>query len=152
MNLSSLKIGDLIVRKKGIFSTHFMVYIGMQKGVHMVAENQTGVGVRYTSLEQALAGNAIERFEKFGGTEAQRNMVIPRIESLLGKTYDLVVFNCEHFARWIANNKVESKQVKLASTAAIIGGAAMLGHNNNNMKAFGVLTIITGIIAHASQR
>ena len=72
MNISTLKIGDLIVRQKGPFSTYFMVYVGIHSGVQMVAENQSGVGVRFTSLANSLAGNVIKRFEKFGGTDAQR--------------------------------------------------------------------------------
>lgn len=152
MNISNLKIGDLIVRQKGPLSTHFMVYVGMDNGVQMVAENQSGVGVRFTSLANALAGNVIKRFEKFGGTDAQRSLVIPRIKNLLGENYNLVVFNCEHFARWIANGKIESKQVKIASNVAIVGGAAMLASNNGAMKVLGVISIISGIIGHASQR
>jgi hypothetical protein len=115
MNISTLKTGDLIVRQKGPFSTHFLVYIGWYDGTELVAENQVGAGVRYTSLTEALAGNYVKRLEQFGGTEQQRNLVIPKINSLIGKGYDLVAFNCEHFARWIANGKPESKQVKVAS-------------------------------------
>jgi len=61
MNISNLKIGDLIVRQKGPFSTHFMVYVGIQNGIPMVAENQNDVGVRFNSLKNALAGNVIKR-------------------------------------------------------------------------------------------
>ncbi len=152
MNISTLKIGDLIVRQKGPFSTHFMVYIGMQNGVQMVAENQSGLGVRFTSLANALAGNVIKRFEKFGGTESQRSWVIPKIQNLLGKNYDLVVFNCEHFARWVSTGKVESKQVKVASNLAILGGVTMLASNSSALKTLGVFSIISGIICYASQR
>src|SRR5688572_609041 len=101
MNLNTLRTGDLIVRQKGPFSTHFLVYIGIQNGVHVVAENQTGVGVRFTTLKEALAGNVIKRFEPFGGTETQRKLVVIKVNEILGKAYDLIVFNCEHFARWI---------------------------------------------------
>lgn len=152
MNSNALKIGDLIVRKKGPFSTHFMVYVGMQHGVQMVAENQSGVGVRFTSLANALAGNAIMRFEKFGGTEAQRNLVIPRIKQLLGKSYDLVVFNCEHFARWIATGNIESKQVKIGSNVALIAGATMLASKNGTMQTIGALSVFAGIVGHLTQR
>jgi hypothetical protein len=152
MNISTLKIGDLIVRQKGPFSTHFMVYVGIHNGVQMVAENQSGIGVRFTSLANALAGNVIKRFEKFGGTDSQRSLVIPKIKNLLGRSYDLVVFNCEHFARWIATGKIESKQVKVASNVAILSGAAMLASNNSAVKTLGIFSIISGIIGHASQR
>jgi hypothetical protein len=152
MTISTLKIGDLIVRQKGLFSTHFMVYVGIHNGVRMVAENQSGIGVRFTSLANALAGNVIKRFEKFGGTDSQRNLVIPKIKNLLGTSYDLVVFNCEHFARWISTGKIESKQVKLASNIAIVSGATMLASNNKAVKTLGVVSIVSGIIGRISQR
>lgn len=151
MNLNTIKLGDLIVRQKGPFSTHYMVYIGWQNGIQIVAENQIGIGVRYVSLKEALAGNSIKRFEKFGGSEAQRQSVISRINTMLGKAYDLVVFNCEHFARWAATGKIESKQVKTVSTLFITAGAALLAHKSDAVKALGIVGIIAGAIGHASQ-
>lgn len=151
MNLNTLETGDLIVRQKGPLSTHYIVYIGWQNGIQVVAENQIGIGVRYTSLKEALAGNPIKRFEKFGGTEAQRQTVISRINTLLGKAYDLVVFNCEHFARWVATGKIESKQVRTASTMAITAGAAMLAHKSDAVKVIGGLSIFAGLMGHLSQ-
>lgn len=151
MNLNTIKIGDLIVRQKGPFSTHYMVYIGWHNGIQLVAENQMGVGARYISLKEALAGNSIKRFEKFGGTEAQRQTVISRINAMLGKAYDLVVFNCEHFARWIANGKIESKQVRTASTVAIVAGTAMLAHKSNAVKVIGGISIFAGLLGNLSQ-
>lgn len=151
MNINNLQTGDLIVRQKGPLSTHFIVWIGVQNGIKVVAENQTGVGVRFTSLEEALAGNSIRRLEKFGGNENQRQEVISRIKKLLGKPYDLIVFNCEHFARWVATGKIESKQVKTVSTIAITAGLSLLGSKNNTLRTVGIISIIAGAIGHISQ-
>ncbi len=151
MDINTLKTGDLIVRQKGPFSTHYIVWIGWQNGIQLVAENQRGIGVRYTSLQEALAGNSIKRFEKFGGTEVQRQLVVPKIKNLLGKSYDLMVFNCEHFARWIATGKIESKQVRTASTIAITAGLSLLASKNDAVKVVGVLGIIAGFVGHVSQ-
>lgn len=151
MNINTLKLGDLIVRAKGPFSTHFMVYLGVKNGYHMVAENQNGYGVRIVDIATALAGNSIKRLEPFGGTEVQRSLVIPKINQLIGRGYDLIAFNCEHFARWIATGKLESKQVKTASTVAIISGAALLTSQNPAIKVLGGVSIIAGIFGHASQ-
>ena len=151
MDINTLKTGDLIVRQKGPFSTHYIVWIGWQNGIQLVAENQRGLGVRYTSLQEALAGNSIKRFEKFGGTEVQRQLVVPKIKNLLGKSYDLMVFNCEHFARWIATGKIESKQVRTASTIAITAGLSLLASKNDAVKVVGVLGIIAGFVGHISQ-
>jgi hypothetical protein len=82
MNGSTLRIGDIIVREKGIFSTHYIIYLGK----NLVAENQINTGVRITSLTNALRGNAIKRIEKFSGTDTQRRFVYPRIKRVLGKS------------------------------------------------------------------
>lgn len=147
MSIYNLKIGDLIVRQKGPFSTHFMVYVGIQNGIPMVAENQNDVGVRFNSLKNALAGNVIKRFEKFGGTEAQRSLVIPRIKNLLGKSYDLIIFNCEHFARYIASGNAESKQVdNIAKIAIGSGSLLLLASSNNAFKTIGAFLLLIGLL------
>lgn len=151
MNINTLKTGDLIVRQKGPFSTHYIVWIGWQNGVQVVAENQNGIGVRYTTLKEAMAGNSVKRLEKFGGTESQRQLVVSKINSLVGKPYDLIVFNCEHFARWVATGKIESKQVRTVSNLAFFGGAAMLASKNKAIRTLGVISMVAGIAGHASQ-
>jgi len=109
MNINTLRTGDLIVRQKGPLSTHYIVYIGWQNGVQIVAENQINAGVRYTTLKEALAGNFITRFEKFGGSEKQRQLVISKINNLLKKPYDLIVFNCKWYGRsWRFSNAFKS--------------------------------------------
>jgi hypothetical protein len=151
MNLNTLRTGDLIVRQKGPFSTHYNVWIGWRNGVQLVAENDNGNGVRYTSLQEALNGKPIMRFEKFGGTEDQRRLVMPAIDKMLGKAYDLIVFNCEHFARWISNGRIESKQVVIASNLALAAGAALCASSNKTLRTIGVVILIIGAIGHLSQ-
>ncbi len=151
MNINTLRTGDLIVRQKGPFSTHYVVYIGLHNGAKMVAENQSGHGVRYTKLDDALDGNPIKRFERFGGQESERALVVPRINKLLGTDYNLIAFNCEHFARWIANGKPESKQVKVASNIAIVGGTTMLASKNKTVQTIGAFSIVAGLIGRISQ-
>jgi hypothetical protein len=150
-NLNTLKIGDLIIRVKGPLSTHYLVYVGIYNNVQTVAENQSGVGVRFISLFEALGGNQIKRIEPFGGTEQERYLVIPRIGELIGKPYDPIVFNCEHFARWITQGKLESKQVKTASNMTILGGIAMLFSKNRVVANIGLGMTILGVIGHISQ-
>ena len=152
MNLNTLKMGDLIVREKGPFTTHYIVWIGWQKGVAVVAENHNGHGVRYTSLEQALAGMPIKRFEKFGGSELQRRLVISQINKLLGKSYDLIVFNCEHFARWISTGQFVSNQVKVAFNILLVVGAIMLTSKDSNVRWIGLVLLAIGGLVRFSQR
>ena len=151
MNLSHLKTGDLIVRAKGIFSTHYMVYIENREGTIIVAENQNGFGVRYVTLAEALKGNAIVRFEKFGGGDFERTTVVSKINTILGKSYDLVAFNCEHFARMISYGKPKSKQVETTSHIAILSGLGMMSSKNETVQTLGFLSLAIGIIGKIAQ-
>lgn len=151
MNLSELKTGDLIVRAKGIFSTHYMVYIENRRGTIIVAENQNGFGVRYVTLAAALNGNSIVRFEKFGGTDDERATVVGRINSILGKSYDLIAFNCEHFARLIAHGKPKSKQIETSSSIAIVAGLGMMNSKNRQVQSLGFASLVLGMIGKITQ-
>jgi hypothetical protein len=53
---------------------------------------------------------------------------VRRAEAQLSKhkgDYDLVFFNCEHFARWCKYGELESRQVRNAVKGVIIGTAAI---------------------------
>lgn len=137
MSFTNLNIGDIIVRQKGIWSTHYMVYVGVQNGIRTVAENQDKFGVRFISLEQALKNKSVLQIEKFNGTEQERLMVIPKAMQLLGKAYDLVSFNYEHFARLITQGKIKSRQVDLVSSLALLVGVSFsLGSLTSKKNSF----------------
>lgn len=146
MNVNSLRTGDLIVRKKGPLSTHYIVWIGIRNGEQIVAENQVGQGVRFTTLEKALNSKPILRFEKFGGTEAQRSQVVLLINKMIGKKYNLAVFNCEHFARLISSGKAESKQVQVVSWLMIIAGTYLISRRSKPLQTVGGFLLVLGII------
>jgi hypothetical protein len=155
-NIHSTRVGDMIVRSKGVFSTHYMVYLGVQNGEHMVAENQLGFGVRIISLSEATKNNTINRIEPFKGAEHERGFVWQRVNQLLGQAYDLIAFNCEHFARLVAEGKVESKQVKNASNIALASGLGLLtvaaSKNNKGLMWLSGLMALAGAIGHFAQR
>lgn len=154
--LNNIKIGDMIVRKKGIITTHYMIYLGIRNGLHMVAENQLGYGVRIVSLIEGLNGNSILRIEPFKGQEYHRMYVWSYVETLLGKAYNLISFNCEHFARLIADGKVNSKQVEVGSKIALTGGLTLVtigaAKSNKILMWVGILTTLGGFIGQSAQR
>lgn len=119
-----LRTGDRIVTDKGPLSRHHSIFVQIPGRVPQVAENQAGKGVQYTTLEEFLArvGNSKIRIEKFNGTKADRENVIPRIDALIGTPYNLVNFNCEHFANLIQNGAAVSKQV-----GAVVLGVVAIG-------------------------
>ncbi len=111
------QIGDRLVRRKGILE-HHGIYIGYYNGQHIVAENNPPHGVRYVTYEGFLDGNNLVRVNRFTGTELQRKQIIPFIESKIGTQYNLMNYNCEHFASEIQNGKPASEQVQ---QVALIG-------------------------------
>ena len=110
--IQNLKIGDVLIRTKGIFK-HFGIFIGLWNGQYIVAENNPKSGVKYITLNQFLSGKPLQGIEYFKGTESERQQIIPYINSIIGRNYDLVNYNCEHFANEVQTGKAHSKQVKI---------------------------------------
>lgn len=127
VNQYGLQLGDRLVREKGVFSKHHGIFVGIHNGIPLVAENQSGQGVQYISLYQFLLGNTsnLTRIERFGGSEEARKNIIPRINKLIGTHYDLINFNCEHFAELIQHGRPISRQVN--TTLFGLGLLAILG-------------------------
>jgi hypothetical protein len=127
VSINQLNVGDRLVREKGPFSKHHGIYVGIHNSIPLVAENQIGMGVQYVSLSQFLLFNPnnLTRIERFAGTEYARALIISRINQLRGTNYDLINFNCEHFAEFIQTGNSESKQVKNAFAG--LGVLAFIG-------------------------
>ena len=118
-----LKPGDRIIEP--LFQTgltkHHVVFLGIdQNGVEWMAENQKFKGVRIITAQAYFAETRkIDRIERFGGTNAERKQVVQRALRLAGKPYDLINYNCEHFANEVLTGRVESKQVEKAFIAVL---------------------------------
>lgn len=122
VNKYGLLIGDRLVRNKFIFSKHHGIFVGWHNNNYWVAENQNGKGVQYVTLSEFLINNpnSIDRVERFKGNEYQRNNIINRINKLIGTEYDLINFNCEHFAEYVQNGASKSYQVGNALVAVCV--------------------------------
>ncbi|MBL7683658.1 MAG: lecithin retinol acyltransferase family protein [Flavipsychrobacter sp.] len=118
-----LKVGDKLVREKGILSKHHGIYVGIHNGQPLVAENQVGHGVHYITLSNFLKHDYrnITRIEKFPRSDYHRQQVVSHINSYVGTPYDVLTFNCEHFANLIQYGRAESKQAITALAATLIG-------------------------------
>ncbi len=120
-----LKPGDKLV--EAIFATrltkHFSVYLGrLSDGQEWIAENHhSTAGVRLITFKDYQKSRRIVRIDRFNGTEHQRREAILRALQLAGKPYDLLQYNCEHFATEVTTGLPTSKQVRY-----VIGGLAVL--------------------------
>lgn len=111
-----LKPGDRIVAPKSLAGLvqHHAVYLGSNyAGQNLIGENVYGKHVRVLTAEQFfLANPKVTRIERFSGTNYDRQVAVKRALKLLGQPYDLINFNCEHFANFVQHGKSESNQSK----------------------------------------
>jgi hypothetical protein len=120
-----LEIGDCILLP--LFETgltkHFAIYLGRDEyGREIIIQNLAGVGVHLLNARDFFSkASCIARIEKFYGNIHQQNQLIRRSEVLLGMPYNLVTYNCEHFANEVRYGKKESHQVAVTILALTLG-------------------------------
>lgn len=97
------------------FSKHHAIYLGINSlGIELVAENHKVKGVQIiTASEYFSSVKRIDRIEKFDGNYIDRKAAVQRALELAGKRYDLINYNCEHFANEVLTGKAKSKQVEI---------------------------------------
>jgi len=115
--IHNLETGDKIVEP--LFSTgltkHYAIYLGIDRnGIEWIAENHKFKNVQIIRADQYFSSAKIERIDKFVGSVSDRKKVISRAVALTGKHYDLITYNCEHFASEITTGYVQSFQIKNA--------------------------------------
>ena len=118
-----LKPGDVVIVPKSDLKIirHYVVYEGVNYlGQECYLENQRFYGVR------RITGDTFEwenkqyfNIRRFQGNDYQRNFAIQRAASLIGHRYDLLTFNCEHYANYVQYNRGYSNQ-SVSSVAATV--------------------------------
>ena len=121
----NLKPGDGLVHPiEGIpGARHFGVYLGEDHyGNELFSENQKFVGVRVLNGDDYMLVNGEpERVERFSGNEQERYAAVRRALQEAGKPYDLVVYNCEHYARFVQTGSSTSNQVGNVVAGLLLG-------------------------------
>lgn len=140
IKLHRLLPGDEIVLPKSEFRIvqHHAVYLGQnQAGQDLIIENNVGYGVKLTRVEDFFpADGAVTRINRFQGTPAQREAVVKKAISSLGRSYDLINFNCEHLSNEIRNGSARSRQVEKVGwgIAGILLGLVVFGGNSTSKR------------------
>lgn len=115
--LDNLQPGDLVQYKRDLYS-HWAVYIGHEKIIHLHGSNDSLLGLSGLITSSNLIGQAIVKIDSYWditlNSYAYRNnsndtdlialpneQIIIRAYSKVGYDYyNLFSFNCEHFAKW----------------------------------------------------
>jgi hypothetical protein len=129
-NTNNIQPGDIIYVHRGLYK-HYGVYAGDGKVIHFAplagkeinAENAV---VHETNLDNFLKGGVL-RVDKKSKAKFSGPETVERARSQIGsKSYDLVFFNCEHFARWCTTGVCESDQVNAAIDVAVEGAVYLV--------------------------
>lgn len=113
--LNTLQPCDRVVLPKsslGLVQHHVIYICKDNQGKRQYIENTIGRGVQLISEAYLFRdGYEVTRIEPFNGTQHQRNMAAKAALQLIGTKYDLINFNCEHYANAVQHNKSYSPQV-----------------------------------------
>lgn len=139
--LSTLSTGDrVVIPKSGVkIVQHHGIFLGYSDGRYIFIENKDGIGVRVVTAQVFFAGvNEVTRVNRFVPKQGYSRHDLYRYAlSKKGRAYNLLSYNCEHFANEIQHRVVKSKQADTGlflGFLALIIGIAAAGSNNNSKK------------------
>lgn len=121
MNIE-LQIGDMI-RVDRVGYSHVGIYTGSSWfGGPDVIHNNKGGGVERTTLAQFSGGSPVILHRRVTQNYFEQLQIVRRAESLIGKAYDLILFNCEQAANWAQIGKAVSPQLQTVGFIGLIVG------------------------------
>lgn len=129
--------GDLLKVKRKIGYSHYGIAVSYNEVIHFSGTDsdsildQKSVCIIKTFLDVFLKGDICEIMEPYDSPFSREEVVNRAYQYLgqntfMGKSYNLLSNNCEHFARYIYYGKKDSAQVDVvvgAVTSAIVAGA-----------------------------
>lgn len=127
---NKIRKADVVVVPKSEFNlvAHYAVYLGFnQFGEEIMSENKHGYGVRILTTNQFFQENpSYKRLRLFNGNDYQRMQAVNRAISLIGRKYDLINFNCEHYANYVQTNQSVSNQIKWGAGVSALAVLALI--------------------------
>jgi len=113
--------GDVIKRPGPWGTDHFGLFVCIDVlGQQWVIHNAKDECVRWDLLESFAAGSSISLVRRApNGYEGA--VFVARAQSFLGRRFDLVNFNCEHFVSCVTNGSAISPQLR----GAVVGLAVL---------------------------
>jgi hypothetical protein len=132
MNFSSmygLRPADRII--ENIFPTgiskHHVIYLGMDdNGTEWVVANIIIKGVKKMRAADYFARVKKFKIQHFVGEYPDRVEAVKRALDKLGEPYNLIRFNCEHYAEYVQTGRSSSMQVENVFKSLALAGLGLL--------------------------
>ena len=125
MNLLSIQGGDILYVHRGLYK-HYGVYAGDGKVIHFAPLSGKEIKAENAVVHETTLGNFLKggilKIDNKSKAMFPRQKIVERARSQIGKkSYNLVFYNCEHFANWCKTGVYESDQVNSAIDVAVEG-------------------------------
>jgi len=123
-----VQTGDKIQRPGPIGTWHVGIYLGRDYlGRDWVIHNDKGGYVKEDLLLTFSAGFPVTLVQRVASTWREQQQIVARARALLGQKFDLIGFNCEHFANYAQTGKAHSTQLRFAvGTTALLALFAII--------------------------
>jgi len=106
-------------------SKHHAIYLGADNaGTEWIAENYKFRDVRLVTAAAYFARLQPFKVKKFAGSPTERKQAVQRALQEIGKPYDLINYNCEHFAEYVQHGRAASRQIEMVKEG--LGVAALV--------------------------
>lgn len=108
--------GDAIITPyKSYFGlSHYAIFAGpCSNGINWAIHNVPEKGVCMIKLDDLLE-NGYERIERFVGSVESRYSALKNAVAKIGKRYNIITYNCEHFATETQTGEPRSNQLRNA--------------------------------------
>lgn len=123
--LFNIEPADRVVIPKSSLNLvqHHGIYAGRDiLGQDWFLENNCKNGVQYSSSEDFFNDVSVDKIEvrPFHGGNQERQAVLEKAKSKIGKRYNLFIYNCEHYCNEVQFGKVRSIQIIVAIIVAAL--------------------------------
>jgi hypothetical protein len=135
VNNYGIQLGDKVSRfKRGVpIIRHYAVYLGTDEyGRHIFAENNVNNGVQIVLAEVFFFNTELIRVESVSKSWEQRNRSVKFAKQKVGHNYNLINYNCEHFANEVTSGIKKSVQVSFGFGLAMLFLGGLVIKNNSN--------------------
>jgi len=113
-------MGDMVQVWRGGYY-HVAIYLGATWDGRDYIHNAKGDCVSFATQDEFSKGAPVTLRKAALNDFSHRQAIVNRATSLIGKKYDLINFNCEHFATYAQTGQAESPQLAGAVCLGLAG-------------------------------